>query len=136
MNSLEEKIAIVTGSFGQVSITPEFYNTFYEIFINSSPKIKPLFANTDLEKQKKLLKKGISYMILFAKDTPAGQQALKTIAEIHDRNHKNIEPSLYPFWIDSLCKALKKHDPAYDDSVEQAWRGVMDSGIKYFISLY
>ena len=133
---MKDNMETVTASFGQVSITPDFFDTFYEIFINSHPDIRPMFASTDLSKQKKLLKKGISYMILFAKESSAGKQALEVIAKIHDKNNKNVRPELYPFWIDSLCKALSKHDREWNDETEQAWRQVMEPGIKYFISLY
>jgi hemoglobin-like flavoprotein len=134
--SLEEQISIVTQSFGQISLKQEFFDTFYDIFMKSSPEVKPLFAKTDFGKQKKLLKYGISYMILFAKDSSAGKSALKSIAEIHDRNHFNIMPEYYPLWIDSLCNAIRKHQTDFDESVEKAWRDVMDQGIKYFIALY
>ncbi|MDH5655511.1 MAG: globin [Spirochaetia bacterium] len=133
---MQEQLQKVTESFGQVSINPEFFNSFYEIFLNSSPEIKPLFSQTDFDKQKKLLKKGISYMILFAKETLAGKQALEAIAKIHDREHKNIKPELYAFWIDSLCKALSQYDRNWDENTEKAWRDVMEPGIKYFVALY
>jgi len=136
MSDIEKQIAIVAESFGEVSFKQEFYDTFYEIFINCSPAIKPMFASTDMEKQKKMLKKGISYMILYAKETLSGQQALKSIAEIHDRNHKNIKPHLYPLWVESLCSALKKHNTEFTKETENAWREVMEPGIKYFTSLY
>lgn len=126
----------VNSSYGRVAVKSEFFDEFYDVFLNCDPRIKPMFANTDLEKQKKLLRQGISYMIMYVKDSHAGESAIKRIAEIHDRNHHSTAPELYPLWINSLLSTVKKFDPQYSDELEKSWRTVLEPGISFFTSKY
>ncbi len=48
--------AEVRTSFERCEATGDFADKFYAIFLNKSPKIPPLFAQTEFEKQRKLLR--------------------------------------------------------------------------------
>ncbi|MDH5654362.1 MAG: globin [Spirochaetia bacterium] len=136
MITIEKNIDLVSASYGKISLRKEFFDKFYDIFMGSHPDIRPMFAKTDFLKQKKLLKNGLSYMILFAKDMHTGKTAVENIARIHDKENVNVPPELYPYWIDSLIKTIKLFDTEFTEETEAAWREIMGKGINKFIEMY
>jgi hypothetical protein len=42
---------------------------------------------------------------------------------------------MYTMWLDSLCEAIKKHDPSYTPALEQLWREAMLKSIKEMIAV-
>ena len=126
--SLEKDEVVV--SFGRCSLKPEFIDTFYEIFLASSPKIAPMFANTDMSKQKGLLKQGINMLLLYAKGSPTGKSAVRRLTESHSKKNLDIAPNMYPLWLDSLMKAVSITDPEFNPVLEQQWRSRLKIGIE------
>jgi hypothetical protein len=55
----------VSQSYGRCCLSSGFFDDFYQTFFNSSPRVRAKFANTDMAKQKSLLRDGITYMIMF-----------------------------------------------------------------------
>lgn len=129
----KDTIDKVFSSYGRFALNEKFYDHFYTTFLASHEDIPSYFTKTDFVKQKQLLRLGISFMILFVKDNPAGLGALKRLASLHDKDHLNIPTNLYPYWLESLCKSVQAFDPQYTSELERAWKEVMQSGIDYFI---
>jgi len=113
-----------------------FLDDFYNSFMGSSQEVRQMFVNTDLEKQKSLLKDGITYLIMYDADNIIGKIALKNIGEIHNRNQKNIEYKFYPIWTKCLLQTVAKHDPKFDDDIKLAWDSVLIRGIDFLKSQY
>ena len=61
---------------------------------------------------------------------------LNKIAESHSRKNLNIHPSLYPYWIDSLIRAVKENDDHWTPELERSWRRVLEAGVAYISSRY
>ena len=59
---------------------------------------------------------------------------LDRIAESHGRRGLNIEPDLYDLWRKTLIRTVAGTDPAFDETVEQAWRHVLQTAIDYMIA--
>jgi hemoglobin-like flavoprotein len=131
-----DTLAIVRESFGRCALDREFFNDFYDVFMNSSPEIRPMFSRTDMAKQKQLLREGIAYMILFADQNKGGQLAIEMVAEIHDRQHVGVRPDLYRFWVESLLTVVRKHDARCTDEIVRAWEGVVQRGIARFVEVF
>lgn len=121
----------VTQSFGRCSVNPKFLDRFYEIFLASSPAIAPLFRNTDFAKQKVALRSGLTLMMMYNEGNKLGQQGLDRIGQSHSRQKLKIDPSLYPYWIDSLIKTVKECDPKCDATLEAEWRTALKKGAKH-----
>ncbi len=121
-------------SFGRCTVNPKFLDRFYEIFLNSHPAIKPMFAKTDFTKQKAVLRTGISMMILYNEDAHVARMALDRLGHSHGKQGLNIDPKLYPYWLDSLVAAVKECDPQFSPLLEKHWRDAMRKGINYMIS--
>ena len=45
----------------------------------------------------------------------------------------DVPPEMYEMWLDSLCEAVGKHDPEYNDELEQQWREAMKPTIQRMI---
>lgn len=126
----------VNASFGRCNLSKGFLDTFYEIFLASSPEIEFKFRDTDFARQQKALKRGLTYMIMFAQGSTTARAKLDKIGEIHDGIHFDIPPGLYPLWIDSLMQAIAKHDPKFDAKLEKQWRKCLAPGIKHLSKMY
>ncbi|MBX7151718.1 globin [bacterium] len=122
---------IVHDSYSRCAIRKKFFDDFYDIFMSRSPQIAYMFRKSDMEKQKKLLDKGVTMMIMFAGGNAIGKIALDHISKIH--RQLNVTEEYYDYWLDSLLQTLKKHDPQYNFKLERAWKEVMGAGIEYLL---
>lgn len=112
---------------------PLFLDRFYEIFFSSSDKVKIMFRDTDMETQKAMLLTSMAYMTRAYNNK---SNFLLQIAQSHNKNNLNINPILYPLWLDSLIAAAKFIDPLFDKNTEVLWRKIMQPGIDYMINRY
>ena len=126
----------VRQSFQRCEAEGEFADQFYEIFLNSSPDIAPLFATTDFEKQRKLLRATVYILVTRDVDDPQANEALERIGRSHGRSELDIQPVLYELWLDSVCEAVRKMDSEWTPALERAWRDQLRPGIALITSLY
>lgn len=125
---------LVFQSYGRCCNKEEFFIDFYDFFMSSSAVIKERFLHTDMPAQRHLLRNGILQLILHARGMP--DRKLKALGESHDRSHYNIKPEWYSLWLDSLMKAVQKHDPQFTQELEDAWRDVITPGIEVIRGAY
>jgi len=107
-----------------------FFAQFYENFFKSSEQVPEKFANTDMEKQVRMLQKGMYQLITFYL-TKSESENLRSIAHTHDAHHYGIEPALYDLWLASLLQTVEELDPEYCPELRLAWEIVMSPGILY-----
>lgn len=107
-----------------------FFSAFYRNFVASSPEIRQKFANTDMEKQQKMLKKSF-YSLLVFYGSGSVDEVLEKIAESHSAKALNIKPEFYDLWLRALVETLPVYDEHFSDDVELAWRLVLSGGITY-----
>ena len=107
-----------------------FFARFYEIFFQSSDLVSDRFKNTDMEKQVRMLQKGMYQLISFYL-VKTDSSSLKSIATSHNHSHYDIAPELYDLWLDALLETLKELDPEYTKELRLAWQIVMMPGILY-----
>jgi hemoglobin-like flavoprotein len=118
---------LVAASYQRARVTGELFDTFYRLFLNKSPDIPPLFVRTDFPHQKLMLRESLLEMLTFSQ-TQAGRAEIERLAERH--RSLNIQPRHYELWLDALCEALEKHDPAFTPQLERLWRDLMRPGIE------
>ncbi len=129
-------IEAVNQSYFRCCNSESFFDDFYYIFLNSSPKIAPMFAKTDFSKQKQLLRHGITMMLMFHRNLPLSKAALDRLGKSHNRDGYNVLPEMYQFWENSLILAIRKHDPEFSPELEKAWRSVLQKGLTHLKSMY
>ncbi len=126
--------ALFNDSYERVSNMGEnnnlFFDCFYEKFLGASSEIRDKFKNTDMKKQKLMLRSSILYIMqLFS--THEIHESMEEIAVKHDRKHMDIRPELYDIWIECLIDTVSELDPYFDDRIELAWRMVFSPGITF-----
>ncbi|MDH5428129.1 MAG: globin [Nitrospirota bacterium] len=131
-----EGLEAVKHSYGRAALKPEFFDRFYAIFLGSNPSFKPMFQNTDFNKQKQLLKTGVAMMISHLEGKPVGTMTLNRIGESHSKKRLNIQPALYQYWIDSLVAAAKECDSQWTLDIERSWQKALRAGVDYITEQY
>jgi len=114
-----------------------FLDRFYERFMESSPKVREKFRNTDFERQKMVLRASF-YLILMAAEDEAGgpERYLDNLARRHGASQLAIGAELYDLWLDSLIGTVREFDRECTPEVERAWERVMGVGISFLLSRY
>ncbi|MGK0289255.1 MAG: hemoglobin-like flavoprotein, partial [bacterium] len=113
-----------------------FIDRFYEIFLSSDPKIKPRFANTNFDAQMKLLRYGINLAVQFANRDELAANIISRLGTKHNVQNLNINPELYPFWTNSLIKALSEFDDEFTAQLENEWRTALQLAIDEMAKVY
>ncbi len=129
-------LAEVKESYSRCCINPKFFDLFYENFLTSHPTIAPMFAKTDMTKQKSLLRQGVSMMFMHLGGNSVGTTGVDRIAESHSKKNLNIDPNLYEYWINSLVKSVKECDPHITPALEIEWKKTLRSGVDRIASHY
>jgi hemoglobin-like flavoprotein len=120
----------------QRACNPAFVEKFYSIFLDADPRIRPLFKNTDFEKQKGLLLHGMYVLLQYAEGKAIGKMAVNRLGESHSHTKMNIMPDMYPIWVDCLIKALAEKDPKFSPALEMQWRQALQKGIDIMMTKY
>ena len=127
-------IAAFDESLHRCDTNPRFLDIFYEKFLDSSPKVREKFSNTDFSRQKRLLRASFYLILLASEDEKRGpERYLSFLAAHHSSRGLNIGAQLYDLWLDSLLQAVQQCDPKYGPEVEEAWEEVMGVGIRYML---
>lgn len=125
---------LVFQSYGRSCSNPVFFEDFYSIFINKSPIIRTMFANTNMEAQRALLRSGILWLVMHARGLP--DTKIRALGESHSKKKLNVDPALYSLWLDSLMETLHRHDPKFSAELEQIWRRTLRPSIEMIQSMY
>lgn len=109
---------------------------FYEILLDSDPRIKAMFKNTNFERQRGLFIHGVLMLIEHADGKPLGGMAVKRLGELHSRKKMNVPPGLYPIWVKCLVETLANLDPEFSPGLEREWRETLQKGIDVMTRAY
>jgi hemoglobin-like flavoprotein len=111
-----------------------FFQAFYRRLLAADPSIAAKFAATDFDRQNKLLQHGFGLLFIFAKRP--NPTLLDRIAERHGARDLDIAPPLYAHFTAALLATVAEADPAFDASVEAAWRAAVAPGIEFMQGRY
>lgn len=125
---------LVMQSYGRCCRSETFFNTFYRIFLASSPEMRAKFANTNMQAQQLLLRQGIMNIVLYARGMP--DTKLQALGCSHSRKAMDIRPELYTLWTDSLLQTIREHDSEADTHTINAWFEVINKGIAVILKQY
>jgi len=129
-------LADVRESYSRCCVNPRFFDLFYDNFLKSHPTIAPMFAKTDMAKQKSLLRQGVSMMFMHLGGNGVGTTGIDRIAESHSKKKMDIDPNLYDYWISSLVKSVKDCDQKMTPELETEWRKTLRSGVDRIAAQY
>ena len=99
---------IVMASFSRSLTDGDFATTFYDTLFETEASLRELFANTDFEVQKPLLRHAVEVMIRFGAGDEGARAEIERLAERHARDDLNISPNgLY-----GVARRAVRHPPA------------------------
>lgn len=108
-----------------------FIDTFYDLFLAKSPEIAAKFVKTDFHLQKLMLRQALLEMLCFHRGIAGTNEEIERLS--HSHQELAIRPEMYSMWLDALCEAIQRHDPAYTVELEQKWREAMLQSIREMI---
>ncbi|MCG8317306.1 MAG: ATP-binding protein [Pseudomonadales bacterium] len=107
----------------------EFFETFYQLFLDSSENIKLIFEHTDMARQKEILRDSFLYLFSFRQnERPSG--FIRKLAQKHAAIPK-INETMYNNWLASLIAAVEIHDYKFSEDVANAWKSVLEPGLAF-----
>jgi hemoglobin-like flavoprotein len=131
-----DSTAAARASFDRCCASEDFLPSFYRIFFAKCPEVRPKFDSTDFERQHRLLQHALGMLLLYPSRMETEPWVLKRVADRHAAHDLDIDPGLYPCFVDSLIEAVEGHDPAYTVETGEAWRDAVAPGIAYMQSRY
>ena len=130
---MAEQANELTSSYYRCRRDERFLDTFYDAFLSKSPEVAQLFAKTDFRIQKLMLRQSLLEMLCFDREMSGTREEIERLGLRH--KELSVKPEMYAMWLDSLCEAIKKHDPSYTRALEQLWRAAMLKSIKEIIAV-
>jgi hemoglobin-like flavoprotein len=106
-----------------------FYKKFYEIFLDSDPRINKTFMAISIEKQIHMLNDAVCNLVHFFVTKVADQHLIDT-ARHHSQSIK-IGNDMYGLFLSSLIKTLECEYPRYTNNCAIAWRITLAPGIEF-----
>jgi hemoglobin-like flavoprotein len=114
-------VALLQSSF--LKIEPqaqEFSDTFYRILLNKYPRLRPLFSETDMEKQKVKLIESLKLVMVNVYNTEALIFILKNLGKRHVQYGAVLTD--YPLIGDALLQSLDRHlGEDWTPDVQETW---------------
>ncbi len=123
-------------SYERACQAPDFFPGFYGNFFKLCPEAEPMFAETDFERQHKLLRHAIGLLLSFPDQPLKEPTILSRLAERHGHRDLKIRAELYGPFVDALLMSIRQHDPEFTPAVERAWRSALAPGVAYMQSKY
>lgn len=133
---VQEAMTEARASYDRCGQAPRFVDDFYARLFEVLPEARARFAQTDFDRQRRLLRHAIGLLLNFPAEHGGEPNILSRLAERHSRRDLGIDPSFYPPFLESLIDTVKRHDPACTPAVEQAWRTTLAKGFAYMQSRY
>ena len=131
------EIEVFNDSLARCLRGEQFFQRFYELFLESSAEVREKFQATDFRKQRRMLQSSFYMLVEYvALGWPECQAYLERIGAAHGKFGRDISPHLYDLWLDCLLRAVQENDSQYCSEVEAAWRFMMGAGIGFLKSRY
>jgi hemoglobin-like flavoprotein len=130
---MAEQANELTASYYRCRRDERFLDTFYDRFLSKSPAVAQMFAKTDFKFQKLVLRQSLLEMLCFDRGMSGTREEIERLGLRH--KELGVTPEMYATWLESLCEAIKKHDPSYTPALEQLWREAMLKSIEEMIAV-
>lgn len=129
-------IELAKASYKRCRVANGFFESFYKEFFRICPQAEPMFAETDFERQHRLLQHALGLLLNHPSQKKSDPPILERLAERHSRADLDIDPSLYDSWLEALVTTVGEFDPQYTAEIGDAWRKAVKPGMEYMKSKY
>jgi hemoglobin-like flavoprotein len=114
-------VELLESSFAQIKVNSlEVTKRFYTLLFTDYPEVQPLFANTNMEKQRKQLFQSLVFTVNNLRKLDVLSDTLRSLGTRHA--WYGVLPQHYPMVGSSLLKAFEVSlGTAWTPDVQQAW---------------
>jgi len=114
-------VELLESSFAQIKVNSlEVTKQFYTVLFTGYPEVQPLFANTNMEKQRKQLFQSLIFTVNNLGKPDILSDTLRGLGTRHTQY--GVSPQHYPMVGSSLLKAFEVSlGTAWTPDVQQAW---------------
>jgi len=132
----EDRLAMeaAKASYGRCRDSDAFFRSFYKNFFAACPRAEPMFAETDFERQIRLLRHAIGLLLIFPTQPEAEPTILTRVADRHSRSDLDVPPELYGDFVDALVETVAEYDTSFTPEIGDAWRRAIAKGVAYMQS--
>lgn len=123
----------VIDSYRRCIAHPGFFDRFYANLFEHNENIRQMFIDTDFDKQKTMIRKAVTTLIMKSSGVQAANMSLTSIAESHGKGGLGVTPQMYAIWIDCMIQTVEEVDDAYTPELGAAWREMLEGGVGYII---
>lgn len=110
---------------------PGFFDRFYQHLFAADTGIARMFAAVDLDKQRTMIRKALTTLIMKRSGVRSATLALDKIAGSHGKHGLNVTPLMYDIWVETMVRTVREHDPECDHALAGAWRNMLHEGVAY-----
>lgn len=118
-------------SYGRCLLDGQFFDKFYDRFTAASPEVAERFRNTNMDRQKAMMRLSLSMLVMFSEGKPIARPSLEQLRNTHGPGRYEIRGELYGLWLECLLETLRECDPKFDQGLDQQWREAMQKGIDF-----
>lgn len=108
---------------------PDFFDTFYQIFLAKDPAIRESFKDTDMETQKQKLAQALPRFLQLSTEGVNPTEASQARAE-HQQRHRHFSGKHYLAWMESVCETFDQHLPELSDDHHHELRQRLKKGLE------
>jgi len=126
----DKTLAKFSDSLGRAEANAEFLSLFYAKFLAASPEVEQKFEGVDMRRQARMLMGSMRLILLASQGDQGAKAQLENVAAKHSKSQADIQPELYDLWIDTLIETVEEIDPEFTLGVKQAWRDMMNFGVR------
>lgn len=127
---------VFLASLDRCLASPGFLDRFYDRFLESHEEVKRKFATTDFKQQHQMIERSLRLVAAATIGEQAGLAELHHRAITHSREHMDIRPELYRFWLTAIIETASESDPEWSDEVCETWRDTLGYAVAYMTHRY
>jgi hemoglobin-like flavoprotein len=129
-------VATARESYQRCCQSPGFPECFYRNLFMVAPHVETRFANTDFERQHRLLQHAIGLLLSFPTQPATEPTILRRVADRHKAADLDVPPDWYADFVEALIQTVSERDDQHSDDVTAAWRATVAPGIEYMKAQY
>ena len=112
-----------------------FPTRFYELLLESDPRIRAMFARTDFDKQRDLFMHGVHMLLEFGAGRPTGRMAIDRLSKMHGHAGLKIPPTLYAVWAKTLLDTAREFVTIPDEAIQPPPEGITNLSGRYLAGI-
>jgi hemoglobin-like flavoprotein len=89
-----------------------------------------------MDSQMVMLKNSLALVVMYGSRSEYALGFVTELAERHGSRSLDIKPHLYEFWLESLMRAIERHDPNFSESLDKTWRQLLRAPIEFMKANY